>query len=110
MVRFAYVHVLEYFQNNDPEQLQRQCRSLLPIVASAWGRVNVLEWARDSAFRLHPDPLVLEEAVDEASRHGQVAGKQRTSPLDRAGIDNLALFSVLDFWLNSGLQIRKREM
>lgn len=74
MVRFGYIHVLDYFLSHDPEQLQRQCRALLPIVASAWGRVNVLEWARDSAFKLEPDTAILEEAVDEASRHGQVAG------------------------------------
>lgn len=75
MVRFAYVHVLDYFLAHDPAQLRRQCKTLLPIVASAWGRVDVLEWAQRSSFKLEPDPQTLEEAVDEASRHGQVAGE-----------------------------------
>jgi hypothetical protein len=79
MLRFAFIHVLDYFLKHDPAQLHRECCTLLPVVASAWGRVNVLEWAQQSAYRLDPDPSTTEEAIDDASRHGQVAGESQRS-------------------------------
>ncbi|SGY22806.1 BQ5605_C019g08860 [Microbotryum silenes-dioicae] len=83
MIRFGYIHVLEYLLQHDPHQLRGQCRRLLPVVASAWGRVNVLQWAREGAYGLDPDSTTIAESMDEASRHGQVA--------------------ALDFWKDSGL-------
>ena len=75
MIRFSYLHVLGFFLRTDPDQLRQQCENLLPVVASAWGRVNVLRWATESEFRLRPDRRTTAEAIDEASRHGQVRGK-----------------------------------
>lgn len=78
MLRFGYVHVLDWFSKTDLKQLKRECKSLLPIVASAWGRTKVLEWAQSSLLGLKPDPKTTAEAIDEASRHGQVEGKPIT--------------------------------
>lgn len=83
------VAVLNFFLRTDRAQLRWQCEILLPVVASAWGRVEVLEWARTSGYNLDPKIEIIAEAVDEASRHGQVA--------------------VLDFWLNSGLDLDYSE-
>lgn len=79
MIRFSYVHILQFFLERDPDQLRRQCGSLLPVVASAWGRVKVLEWAMNSPFQLKPDANELTEAIDEASRHGQVQCRHTVS-------------------------------
>ncbi|KAK4701266.1 hypothetical protein P7C70_g4967, partial [Phenoliferia sp. Uapishka_3] len=89
MIRFEYLHLLEYFQEKDPKQLRRQCYSLLPVVASAWGRVEVLRWATTSEFKLRPDRSTTAEAMDDASRHGQV--------------------QVLEFWKNSGFPLHYSE-
>ncbi|GAA5985817.1 hypothetical protein JCM11641_006217, partial [Rhodosporidiobolus odoratus] len=61
----------------------------LPVVASAWGRKDVLEWALAREGGMRPDARTTAEAVDEASRHGQV--------------------DMLDFWLNSGLPLHYSE-
>ena len=74
MIRFSFLHVLDFFLKTDPRQLREQCGILLPKVASAWGRVEVLKWATQSEFRLRPDRQTTAEAMDDASRHGQVAG------------------------------------
>ncbi|GAA5942167.1 uncharacterized protein JCM15063_002027 [Sporobolomyces koalae] len=91
MLRFGYVHVLDYLARHDAPQLRAQLRQLLPVVASAWGRTTVLEWAQHSLALggLKPDPKTTAEAIDEASRHGQV--------------------KVLDFWRNSGLPLYYSE-
>lgn len=56
-----------------------QCRQLLPVVASAWGRTEVLQWAilDEDGPKLGTEMTreIMEEAVDDASRHGQVAGE-----------------------------------
>lgn len=77
MIRFSFLHVLQHFLEIDEKQLREQCKTLLPVVASAWGRVEVLEWAigRESKFGLRIDENTMTEAVDDASRHGQVAGE-----------------------------------
>jgi hypothetical protein len=87
MLRFGYVHVLDYFSLSNLNQLKQECKQLLPVVASAWGRTSVLEWAQKSKLGLKPDSKTTAEAIDEASRHGQV--------------------QVLDFWRNSGLPLSK---
>lgn len=74
MIRFSYLHVLNYFLATDSAQLMQQCQTLLPVVASAWGRVQVLRWATESRFGLRPDRSTTAEAMDDASRHGQVEG------------------------------------
>ncbi|BGO99653.1 hypothetical protein NBRC10513v2_003880 [Rhodotorula toruloides] len=85
MIRFSLVHVLDFLFQADERQFREECTDLLPVVASAWGRLAVLEWAKDSAFGLRPSPQTTADAIDEASRHGQV--------------------EMLDFWLNSGLPL-----
>ncbi|GAA5967579.1 hypothetical protein JCM8115_006991 [Rhodotorula mucilaginosa] len=85
MLRFALIDTIDYLFRADEREFRHQCEHLLPVVASAWGRRTVLEWAKDSPFKLNPDPRIMAEAIDEASRHGQV--------------------EMLDFWLNSGLPL-----
>ncbi|KAI5477960.1 hypothetical protein MNV49_005752 [Pseudohyphozyma bogoriensis] len=89
MIRFSYLHLLAYFLQTDPSQLREQCQTLLPVVASAWGRVEVLKWATESKFGLRPDRSTMAEAMDDASRHGQV--------------------EVLEFWKKSGLPLHYSE-
>ena len=72
MLRLSLVDVLDYLLREDEQQLRYQCQDLLPVVASAWGRLDVLQWAKNSRFGLSPSPRVTAEAIDEASRHGQV--------------------------------------
>lgn len=87
MLRFALVHTIEELFRVDESQFRRQCEHLLPVVASAWGRRNVLEWAKESEFKLNPDPRIMAEAIDEASRHGQVESEFSLG-LGRAGCFN----------------------
>ncbi|KAM0747488.1 hypothetical protein T439DRAFT_328727 [Meredithblackwellia eburnea MCA 4105] len=90
MIRFSYLHLLQFFLKTDPRQLKRQCQQLLPVVASAWGRVEVLRWAvSESAMKLRPDRNTMAEAMDDASRHGQV--------------------QALEFWKSSGLPLHYSE-
>lgn len=70
MIRFGYIDILDYLLTVDPAQLHRLCDYLLPEVASAWGRVDVLEWAHRGEFGL-PRHLT-ETPIDEASRNGHV--------------------------------------
>lgn len=116
MLRFGYVHVLEYLADQDLRQLRQECKLLLPVVASAWGRTTVLEWAKDSAFGLKPDSRTTAEAIAEASRHGQVEGEFSLSlSLFSACrifrllklLTSLLFRAVLDFWRNSGLPLSK---
>lgn len=87
MIRFSYLHLLSFFLEQDPRQLKEECGILLPVVASAWGRTDVLRWAMESGggrtrtggFDLRPDKETMAEAMDEASRHGQVEGTSRYS-------------------------------
>lgn len=82
MIRFGYIHLLDWLYRVEPRQMHELCDELLPEVASAWGRVEVLEWAyRGSDFGL-PD-VVSPRAMDDASRNGHV--------------------EVLQWWLNSGI-------
>ncbi|GAA6006770.1 hypothetical protein JCM10207_009091 [Rhodosporidiobolus poonsookiae] len=89
MIRFAFVGTLNALYKADARQFRSECERLLPVVASAWGRRDVLVWAKESAFRLRPDAATTAEAIDEASRHGQV--------------------EMLDFWLESGLPLHYSE-
>ncbi|KAK4053882.1 hypothetical protein OIO90_003719 [Microbotryomycetes sp. JL221] len=89
MVRFAFLDTLEFLHVRDPVQFRKRCKRLLPVVASAWGRVKVLEWARDSTYKLDPEPATIAEAMEEASRHGQVA--------------------ALDFWLGLNIPLHYTE-
>lgn len=73
MVRFGYVHLLDWLYSVEPGQMHAICGELLPEVASAWGRVEVLEWAhRGSSFGLSGWNLTA-RAMDDASRNGHVA-------------------------------------
>jgi len=69
MIKFSYTHLLDVFWAQAPDLLQQQCGRLLPDLASAWGRIDVLEWAVERAFPLDG---ATEEAMDDASRHGHV--------------------------------------
>ncbi|GAA5850325.1 hypothetical protein JCM8547_001832 [Rhodosporidiobolus lusitaniae] len=89
MIRFSFVKTMDILLKNDEKQFRERCNELLPVVASAWGRGDVLQWAKNGRFRLRPDPKTTAEAIDEASRHGQV--------------------EMLDFWLESGLPLHYSE-
>ncbi|BGP16216.1 hypothetical protein JCM10213_007073 [Rhodosporidiobolus nylandii] len=89
MIRFALLPALEELWREERQQFRERCDELLPVVASAWGRREVLEWAQRRVGGLRPDARTTAEAIDEASRHGQVA--------------------MLDFWLSSGLPLHYSE-
>ena len=74
MVKFSYTHLLDVFWSQAPELLQQRCARLLPDLASAWGRIDVLEWAVARGFPLDG---TTEEAMDDASRHGHVDVRRR---------------------------------
>lgn len=85
MLRFALIDTIDYLFHADQREFRQQCEHLLPVVASAWGRRNVLEWAKDSTFKLNPDPRIMAEAIDEASRHGQVESQSPAPRLSPRG-------------------------
>ncbi|KAI8973998.1 hypothetical protein BD414DRAFT_447752 [Trametes punicea] len=94
-VRFSYVNVLEYlFTHHRSVFLSMYRDDLLPITASLHGRTAVLSWWKHH-HDLHPEILPLPkpesvaEAVDGASRNGQIAS--------------------LDWWLDSGIPFEYTE-
>ncbi|KAG2015717.1 hypothetical protein CC2G_008961 [Coprinopsis cinerea AmutBmut pab1-1] len=87
-IRFGYVNVLEHFLSHHHKMFLAAFKDdLIPIKASRHGRINVLNWWKHG-FQSHPDLVPapeassISEAVDGASRNGQVAS--------------------LDWWLNHG--------
>ncbi|KAI8443069.1 hypothetical protein BY996DRAFT_6436113 [Phakopsora pachyrhizi] len=84
MIRFGYTDLLDYFLSVEPAQLHRLCDYILPDIASAWGRNNVLEWARNGEFGL-PKHLP-ETPYNEATLNGHL--------------------STLEWWKNSGLNLK----
>ncbi|KAF8633374.1 hypothetical protein AX17_004545 [Amanita inopinata Kibby_2008] len=87
-IRFGYVHVLEYFLSQHYSLFKSLFKGdLIPIEASRHGRTIVLSWWKHR-FEHHPNlipppyPASVAEAIDGASRNGQV--------------------DALDWWLNSG--------
>ncbi|OSX61629.1 hypothetical protein POSPLADRAFT_1181682 [Postia placenta MAD-698-R-SB12] len=93
--RFSYVNVLEYFFTQHRQMFLRMYRNdLLPITASLHGRTAVLLWWKHTREQ-HPEILPppkqssVAEAIDGASRNGQVAS--------------------LDWWLFSGLPLEFTE-
>jgi hypothetical protein len=94
-VRFGYVNVLEYFlAHHHPIFLSIFKDDLIPIKASRHGRTTILSWWKHG-FEQHADLIPppksssVIEAIDGASRNGQVAS--------------------LDWWLNSGLPLEYTE-
>ena len=94
-VRFNYVNVLEYlFTHHRAIFLSMYKDDLLPITASLHGRTAVLTWWKH-LHDSHPDIIPLPksrsvaEAIDGASRNGQVAS--------------------LDWWLHSGIPLDYTE-
>lgn len=78
-IRLGYVNVLEYFLSQHHEMFSNVFKDdLIPIKASRYGRVNILSWWKH-VFEQHPDLMPppksksIEEAVDQASRNGQIA-------------------------------------
>lgn len=90
IVRFGYVHVLEYFFTQHRSVFQSMFEQDLHIVASLHGRISVLAWWKHHHDQ-YPDilplprPIAVAEAIDGASRNGQVAS--------------------LDWWLHSGIPL-----
>lgn len=83
MIRFAYIHILDWLYSVNPDHVHAVCDELLPEVASAWGRVEVLDWAyRKSSFGIQKS--ISPRAIDDASRNGHV--------------------DVLEWWLKSGIE------
>jgi hypothetical protein len=85
-IRFGDENVLEYFLSQHLRMFQQVFKDdLIPIKASLYGRIKVLSWWKH-VFEQHPDLIQppssksIEEAVDQASRSGQIAS--------------------LDWWLN----------
>jgi hypothetical protein len=120
MIRFGYVDMLDFLFHHDKtaSQLKSVAGPLIAAVASSWGRVSVLEWARRNLYT--PDnfrDLITEEAMDDASRHGQTAvldwwrASTALHPL-KYSENALASASVkaqvesLDWWKASGLPLK----
>lgn len=94
-VRFGYVNVLEYFLKEHRAIFGSLFRDdIIPIKASRHGRTTVLAWWKHG-FEHHrdlipsPKPGTISEAIDAASRGGQV--------------------DALDWWLDSGLPLEYTE-
>lgn len=96
MLRFALVRTIDYLYRADPDHFHAQCDHLLPVVASAWGRRAVLDWANRAHFKLDPDPRIMAEAIDEASRHGQVESESATPSTPSTAAPRRALRSHAD--------------
>lgn len=79
MIRFGYVHILAFLYASLQKQLLRSAGSLLPTVASAWGRVDVLQWAKLHHWQWLQDPKP--DPINEASRHGQTQALDCMEPL-----------------------------
>lgn len=112
IVRFANLDALELLLRTLPQQLHDICDDLLPNIASAWGRVEVLRWAVASGFGIAG---ATEVAMDDASRHGHVdilnfwrnAGQPllySESALASATFNRQ--IEVLDWWRRSGLDLK----
>lgn len=78
-VRFAYTHVLQYFLVRHPALFKSLFHedNVIPNKASRYGRTCVLNWWKRAyeqypEIALPPTTQVIEEAVDSASRGGQV--------------------------------------
>lgn len=97
IVRFGYTHVLEYFLTHSQPSFRAMFGrngEVIPVVASTHGRTGVLGWwynAMQSYPGLvqRPCSAAIAEAIDSASRNGQVAS--------------------LDWWLASGLPLEYTE-
>ncbi|KAG0142878.1 hypothetical protein CROQUDRAFT_97026 [Cronartium quercuum f. sp. fusiforme G11] len=113
MIRFGFLNILDYLLKVEINQLHRICDYLLPELSSAWGRVDVLEWAIKSKFGI-PKQLN-ENSIDEASRNGHVNilewWKQSNLKLTYS-INSLNLatqnsnLNVLNWWKCSGLELK----
>lgn len=95
IIRFCYVNVLEYFLTRHRAIFRSMFEhDLLLIVASLHGRTIVLSWWKH-AREQYPDvlplpkPASVAEAVNGASRNGQIAS--------------------LDWWLHSGIPLEYTE-
>ncbi|KAG6837062.1 hypothetical protein H0H93_015330 [Arthromyces matolae] len=124
-IRFGYVDVLEYFLSlHLPIFRSIFNGDLIPIKASRHGRTEVLSWwKRGFEQRPHlippPAPGSVAEAIDGASRNGQVSSldwwsnwgrpmEYTEAALEQASAKNR--ISVLDWWLRqhklSGLPLK----
>lgn len=115
MIRFAYIHILDWLYSVNPEQVHSVCDELLPEVASAWGRVEVLDWAyRRSTFGIQKS--ISPRAIDDASRNGHVDVLQwwLTSGIEPLAYSEDALnhatiklqIPTLEWWKHSGLPLK----
>ncbi|PLW38259.1 hypothetical protein PCANC_14891 [Puccinia coronata f. sp. avenae] len=116
MVRFGYISMLDYLRSVESDQLHGLCDHLLPDVASAWERVNVLEWALHGGFGILADSS--ESAINEASINGHVAvlewwkdsglALKIGNVMDYASLDSTAV--ALEWWARSGLEGKYSRM
>ena len=78
-VRLGYIHVLDFFLSHHHRLFLSMYKGdIIPIKASRHGRVQILSWWKHG-FEQHPDrvpppkPGSIADAIDGASRNGQVA-------------------------------------
>ncbi|KAF9469998.1 hypothetical protein BDZ94DRAFT_1279094 [Collybia nuda] len=113
-IRFGYVNILEYFLSAHHSIFLSVFKGdLIPIKASRHGRIEVLSWWKHG-FEQHPHLIPpptsgsIAEAIDGASRNGQVASLDwwlsSGHPLEytEAALEHASAksqISVLDWWL-----------
>lgn len=89
IIKFELVEVLAFIETHQPELLKPFAGTTLPTIASvSYPHTSVLDYWKQSAW-FHDRHDWGPEAMDGASKHGHV--------------------QVLDWWWNSGLQLRYTE-
>ncbi|KAJ3786248.1 hypothetical protein GGU10DRAFT_176358 [Lentinula aff. detonsa] len=112
VIRFGYIHVLQYVCSHHRKIFLSKFHDTIPTRASHYGRTTVLSWWKHELEK-HPDIVTkikaasMAEAVDAASRSGQIASLDwwmtcgypfefTEAALESASIKNQ--IAVLDWW------------
>ena len=117
VVRFEYTDLLTLLLRECPEEFRRVfARSggcAIPVLASRFGRTQVLEWWRRARERGDVDGEYDSEPLDEASRKGHVhvlrwwrgSGLQMKYGMVMDVASASGQIPVLEWWKNSGLPL-----
>ncbi|KAJ3827953.1 hypothetical protein EV361DRAFT_530818 [Lentinula raphanica] len=112
VIRFGYIHVLQHVHSHHRKIYLTRFHDTIPTRASHYGRTTVLSWWKHE-LEEHPNSLPkikaasIAEAVDAASRNGQIASLDwwmscgypfefTEAALESASVKNQ--IAVLDWW------------